>query len=115
MSIYGAPICFVTIINKHWVAIWVSNQTIEVYDGLGEKSGLTKNKYFINFLNNNLINRELKLSREIQSINSVLCGQLCVICLTMCSREKTFEEINSIFDCDQENNDVIIHDLFQNL
>jgi len=115
ICIYGAPVCFVTNLNNHWIGIWVTNSLIEVYDGLGENSGLMKNESFVNFLCNNLINRNMKYTRQIQSLDSVLCGHLCVVCLTMRSANNSFDQINDVFSETFNNNDDLISNAFHQL
>jgi len=113
--ICDVPICFVININAHWIGIWVSRRFIEIYDGLGDQSGLTKNKYFTNFLCNNLINRRLRYTRQIQSDTSVLCGQLSVTCLHLRVNDVSFDSINANFSDDFHKNDKLIQNLFQDL
>ena len=115
MLIYDAPICFVTNIDEHWVSFWISKSHIEIYDGLGESSGLKDNAYFVNFLCNNLINRNLNITRQIQNDESVLCGQFSVICLQLRSCNVLFDAINTHFSENLEKNDDLIIYLFKDL
>ena len=115
ISIFSLPICFISNIQEHWFSIWVSRDTVEVYDSLGEKSALSKSTLFVNFLCNNLVNRRLKFSRQIQTENSQLCGQYCITCLKLRSQNLDFDEINCHFSHNLGENELIILNLFTDI
>lgn len=113
LLIFHAPVSFVSLIDDHWFCVYATKNHIELFDSLASKSKLLNNSHIVQFLCNNLINRCLKLNRQIQSVESQLCGQFCVVFLKLRSQGLTFDEIVENYDINPNNNDTIVNGLYQ--
>ena len=107
ISIFNFPISFISVLDNHWFAVFVSRESIEIFDSLGPESKLFQNNHLNEFLCNNLINRNLKIFRQVQDVGSVYCGQFVLLFLKL-RAHMTFDEISTVFSNDFTENDKLV-------
>lgn len=99
--------------GKHWIAIIISNTTVDIFNSSGES--YKRNKYFKNFVNINSRNRKIiEVQKQLQSIYSDLCGEFTCLYLLARSRNimpRTFYKYFS-YTNDLIENDFTVYDLF---
>ena len=70
--------------GSHWIALVIRKRTIEVFDPFGfnfQKWPPVTSRILIDFLHKFALRRRVFISRDIQSVNSTLCGFYCIFFL----------------------------------
>jgi len=99
--------------GSHWIAIRIEKKRLEIFDPLGfNVKRWPRIPYFmLDFLHKFSVHRKVYVSREIQPINSTLCGFYCIFFLY-------YRTFNSFFNCTKPfslklcKNDLILFNLF---
>ena len=107
-------VCLIIIHNEHAIAIYVSENTVDVFDALG----LTNVKNIcpiLQFLKKLLPCKSLLLNTEIQGTGSALCAKFCLVFLYLRCQGFAFVDAVSIFTCDTDDNDVLVATYFEKL
>ena len=113
LNITKTKIGFICVSDEHAIAVFISDETIEVFDPLGPANALFSP--LCQFLYNNLPCKTLKISGQIQSDTSSQCAQFCLIFLMLRCLGYDYETIASYYSCDLMANDDKASALFDNL
>ena len=87
-----------TLPGSHWVALFITQQTIEIWDTLGfrildwPRIPCT----LLKFLHRQLLSRRVIISKRIQSSDSVLCGFYCIF-FVICRPFLSFNALSAKF------------------
>jgi len=97
--------------GSHWIGIYITNDTIEIYDSLGMKTNYWKYfpKFLVNFVKQFSKSHRVFVTPELQNPNSGFCGLYCFYFL-ICRQFMSFQNCLSIFTSDLSNNDTILLD-----
>jgi hypothetical protein len=90
--------------GSHWVAIYVDNGVGEYFDSYGEPPFIG---YFVNFLKQNCRTWTYN-KKEMQALDSDVCGYYCIWFLSERARGKSLLEITSKFSNNHNKNDLIV-------
>ena len=120
ISIRSFPVFFMVnvdsseFIGSHWIAIFLTSTTIEIFDPLGFKFHLWPRVpcKLLSFINLYASNRNLLVSKSIQSSSSILCGFYCIFFIL--SRQFfSFDSVQSFFSSKLYKNDTRLINLFK--
>ena len=99
--------------GSHWVAVYISKETLEVWDTLGFRildwPRIPCN--LLKFLHRYVFNRRVIISKRIQSSSSILCGYFCIYFI-ICRQFLSFQTIVNTFNSDFNRNDNILLNCF---
>ena len=98
--------------GSHWIALRIEKSKIELFDPLGFRLDRWPSipLPFLHFLQHISYKRKLLISRELQSVQSSLCGFYCIYYFL--AREKfPFRKIVNSFSVSLRKNDKILSDL----
>ena len=94
--------------GNHWIAFAVFQNNIYICDSLG---GLVPGKQFpkqlINFLNILSHNRKIYITKQLQPLSSIKCGEYCVLFVRQMEKS-TFCSFLSLFTNNLYQNDTIV-------
>ena len=117
------PPCFI-IVNldqrnmkgSHWIAIGCFQKKLELFDPLGFDlfAWPRISCSLLHFLHNYSFSRKIKISKRLQSSNSILCGLYCIF-YVLSRPFKSFESIQSVFSSNLALNDSILRSSFSPL
>ena len=96
----------------HWIALRISNRTIELFDSLGL---LFQNQLpldILAFIQRFTVSRTFKFSVRVQPDNSVLCGFYCM-CFIFLRQHCSFRQFQRFFSDDLVGNDSMIIKFFK--
>lgn len=99
--------------GSHWVALYITKQTIEIWDTLGfrildwPRIPCT----LLKFLHRQFLSRRVIVSKRIQSFKSVLCGFFCIF-FTICRPYISFNALSANFSAKLSLNDKFLLKLF---
>ena len=95
--------------GTHWIGVGIYQNAVYICDSLG---GLVPGKTFprklINFLHVHTFNRKLFVTRQLQPIQSDLCGAYCVLFVLEMSKHNSFFSFLSLFTTNFKQNDKIV-------
>ena len=89
--------------GEHWLALWIAADTCEYFDSSGQKP----KKELEPILILNSLNYKYN-HRRLQSYNSNVCGQYCLVYCYYKSRGFKFEAFMKMFSSDLVDNDSIV-------
>ena len=71
--------------GSHWLAIYISNQQVEIFDSLGFDSRYytTSTRPILKFIEKFTFNRNVIISPVLQPFSSTLCGLYCIYFILM--------------------------------
>ena len=100
--------------GSHWIALYLDDSNIEVFDSLGldPKSWLRKPTILLNFIHKNSRNRKLRITRKLQSDKSNLCGVFCLFFI-LARTVFSFREICNFFTSDLTINQKLLLNFFK--
>ena len=112
ISIRSFPVFFIVNVESsnspgsHWIAIFLTKTTIEVFDPLGFQFHLWTRVpcKLLSFINLYATNRKLLISNQIQSSFSVFCGFYCLF-FVLSRSFLSFDEVQSFFSSKLYKND----------
>ena len=90
--------------GEHWVAIYIENDKGEYFDSYGLPPVHSE---FLQFLKNNCKSWTFN-TKEIQSIDSQVCGQYCIVFLKARASGKNLGQIQHLFGPDTQKNDSMV-------
>ena len=95
--------------GTHWIAVAMYQNDVYICDSLGT---LLPSSDFpgklVNFLYRVTFRRDLKITRQLQSLSSVSCGLFCTFFVTFMSTNNNFKDFLSKFSTNLELNDLIV-------
>ena len=99
--------------GTHWIAIRISKRRVEIFDPLGFNVSRWPNVpyHLLDFLNKFSLHRSIRISKEIQPINSTLCGFYSMFFVYFRNRN-TFSYCNNVFSSKLKSNDRILYNMF---
>ena len=74
--------------GKHWIVMYLINDTFEYFDPIGNKPGFLFQNYMKKYTNNIIFNTE-----RVQPLNTNTCGEYCIFFASMRSRNVSFKDI----------------------
>jgi len=95
--------------RQHWVAIYSTKKSFEIFDSLGFlniKNCLGKN--VLTFISTYASGKNIKCNHTVQSSKSNLCGLFCVYYITRRDQGHSFEKIMSSFSSNLNHNDSLV-------
>ena len=95
----------------HWVALYISKRSIELFDSLGSIHRKLLPIGILNFIHRFSVSRKFKCTRRIQPENSILCGFYCIFFI-MLRQFTNFKAIQSKFSRNLIQNDNILESFF---
>ena len=102
--------------GSHWLSIYVSRHTIEIFDSLGfdPKFYSNSNKLIINFIEKYSFSRHIFISPVLQPTSSTLCGLYCIYFVLM-RQFYNFQKCLSRFGSNHIRNDQRLSHFFNSL
>ena len=102
--------------GTHWIAIYISKTTLEIFDPLGFNTSLWPNipHFLLDFLHKYSTNRKILISKQIQSPSSTLCGFFCIY-FVLHRTNNTFKICNNLFSAQLLCNDNILINVFNKI
>ena len=95
--------------GSHWIAIYINQKTVEVYDSLdlNTKYWQRKPRFLYKFLSRFRKTHKYRLTPRLQSENSQLCGFFCLFFL-LYRKKYNFEKCLSVFTSHLSSNENIL-------
>jgi len=93
--------------GTHWVAIYVDGNYGEYFDSIGRAPPDSIRKYLDRWCGS--ANNWIFNDRQVQSVNSRLCGHYCIYYCTLRSNAISLREIVTSLSKDTAFNDVLVH------
>ena len=99
--------------GTHWIAVHITHNTLEIFDPLGFNTSRWPNipHFLLDFLHKYSTKRRIKISNEIQSRSSALCGFYCIYFILR-RTYTTFTVCNKFFSASLYKNDDILISFF---
>ena len=95
--------------GNHWIGIAIYMKNVYICDSLG---GLIPSKEFpcqlVKFLYNLSLTRNIHITKQLQPLNSGLCGLYCITFVNEMSQFNSFSHFISLFTTNLYQNDVIV-------
>ena len=104
------PTCFIIYYNQHWLAIYISLKSLEIFDSINA-IWHEPPKEFIHFLCLHS-NKKLRLNKPIQSRYSNVCGLYVLFFIKMKSRGWRWKKILKFFNSKKIFNDKLMDNIF---
>ena len=116
---FVTPACFIVNLDvssqpgSHWIAIYLDNSNVEVFDSLGldPTTWSRKPTILLNFIREKSRTRKLRISRKIQPVSSNFCGVFCLFFLILRSI-LSYRKICDFFSPDLKLNEKRLLDFF---
>ena len=121
LHVLSFPIKFVVNLDlssqsgSHWIGIYITKDTLEIYDSLGMKTNYWKHfpKFLLRFVKQFSKSHRIFVTPELQNPNSGFCGLYCYYFL-VCRPFLSFLNCLSLFTSDFTLNDSVLLDFLMN-
>ena len=114
LNIVKNNVGFIVINNEHAIAVYITDETIDVLDPLGP-TNVTTFGPICEFLAIHLPCKRLRMNSKLQSDSSNNCALFCLLFLFMRCHGHSFQDVLNTFNCDLEENDKIVKNMFQSI
>ena len=105
---------FIVIHQEHAIAVYITDETIDVLDPLGPSNVDTFGP-ICEFLATHLPCKRLRINSKIQSDSSNSCALFCLLFLFLRCHGQTFQDIVGAFNCDLEQNEKLVKNMFDSV
>ena len=120
LIIRSLPVCLIvnfdniTVAGSHWIALRIERKFLEVFDPLGFNINRWPKipHFLLQFIHKFAQHRRVRISKEIQPLNSSLCGFYCIFFLYYRLSHTFYSCTNHFSLVDLHNNDLILYSLF---
>jgi len=113
LTVVKYPASFICLYKEHFMAVSITDTHILIFDPLGFRRATIK--YFKTFLIQNIGTKKFLLSTKIQGGTSTLCGEFCLVFLSLISKGYTFTDFLALFTCKYRVNNKLVSKLFSSL
>jgi hypothetical protein len=110
IKLVSLPISLIVLIDRHWISMYVTENTLELMDSAGFLRFAVKHKEFRNFLCPLIRFKKFKVSPQLQTDGSKSCGLYAVIFLYL----RTFTDISLCNFCNSFTTDFVTNDKLVN-
>ena len=111
LNVVKNNVSFIVIHNKHAVAVYIDESTIDILDPLGFQHSESFST-ICSFLSNHLPGKTLRIGPQIQSDTSTKCAKFALVFLYLLSTGYSFVSTLQLYSVDKEQNDDKVQSLF---